>query len=197
MLPKPIWLSCFRPLIYLLPILFDFPGSKWSWSYGSWIYNHLCNQGVTQLTLLVRIPLRRCVLDTALCDKVCQWLTTVRWFSPVISVSSTNKTDRQDIIESGVEHHKPQKTIWLSSLLILSILDDGYSWNASKLDTYIFIISSIIINYKYCKKTKQNMIVNFQILLRHLDVLCHHSPQCTVKFMSDNFKTLVNMIVIL
>jgi hypothetical protein len=30
------------------------------------------------------------------CDKVCQWLATGRWFSPV---SSTNKTDRQDIIE--------------------------------------------------------------------------------------------------
>ena len=31
-----------------------------------------------------------------LCDKVCQWLATGRWFSPV---SSTNKTDRHDIAE--------------------------------------------------------------------------------------------------
>ena len=44
--------------------------------------------------LWVRISTRaRC---TILCDKVCQWLATSRWFSPV---SSTNKTDRHDITE--------------------------------------------------------------------------------------------------
>ena len=34
-----------------------------------------------------------------LCDKVCQWLATGRWFSPGTLVSSTNKTDRHDITE--------------------------------------------------------------------------------------------------
>ena len=34
-----------------------------------------------------------------LCDKVCQWLTTCRWFSPGIPVSSTNKTDCHVITE--------------------------------------------------------------------------------------------------
>ena len=34
-----------------------------------------------------------------LCDKVCQWLATGRWFSPGPPVSSTNKTDRHDIAE--------------------------------------------------------------------------------------------------
>jgi hypothetical protein len=44
--------------------------------------------------LWVRISIRaRC---TTLCDKVCQWLATGRWFSPV---SSTNKTDHHDITE--------------------------------------------------------------------------------------------------
>ena len=38
-------------------------------------------------------------LDTTLCDQVCQWLATGRWFSPGTSVSSTNITDRQDITE--------------------------------------------------------------------------------------------------
>jgi len=32
-------------------------------------------------------------------DKVCQWLTTGRWFSPGTPVSSTNKTDYHDITE--------------------------------------------------------------------------------------------------
>jgi len=36
---------------------------------------------------------------TALCDKVCQWFATGRWFPPRPAVSSTNKTDRHDITE--------------------------------------------------------------------------------------------------
>jgi hypothetical protein len=38
----------------------------------------------------------RGLFDKTLCYKVCQWLATGRWFSPV---SSTNKTDRHDITE--------------------------------------------------------------------------------------------------
>ena len=45
----------------------------------------------------VRISIRaRC---TALCDKVCQWLSTGRWFSPGPPVSPTNRTDSHDITE--------------------------------------------------------------------------------------------------
>jgi hypothetical protein len=45
----------------------------------------------------IRISIRaRC---TSLCDKVCQWLATGRWFSPGTPVSSTNNTDRHDITE--------------------------------------------------------------------------------------------------
>ena len=39
------------------------------------------------------------VFYTTLCDKVCQWLTAGRWFSPGTPVSSTNKTDSHDIAE--------------------------------------------------------------------------------------------------
>ena len=41
----------------------------------------------------------RGVLDTALCDKVCQWPLTGRWFFLGNLVSSTNKTDCHDISE--------------------------------------------------------------------------------------------------
>ena len=41
----------------------------------------------------------RGVIDTTLCDKVCQRLTTGRWFSLGTLVSFTNKTDRQEIAE--------------------------------------------------------------------------------------------------
>jgi hypothetical protein len=41
----------------------------------------------------------RGVLDTPLCDKVCQWLGTCRLFLPGTPVSSTNNIDRHDINE--------------------------------------------------------------------------------------------------
>ena len=71
-------------------------GPSWPWSYGSWIYNYLCNQYLSPLMLWVRISIRaRCTL----CDNVYQWLATDRWFSPVTPVSSSNKTDRHCIAE--------------------------------------------------------------------------------------------------
>jgi hypothetical protein len=64
---------------------------------GSWIYNYLCNQCPSQLKLCAKSRSWWGVLEpTTLCDKVCQWLATGRWFSPV---SSTNKTNRHDIAE--------------------------------------------------------------------------------------------------
>ena len=63
-----------------------------SWSYGSWIYNYLCNQCISLLMLWVRISIR--ARYTILCYKVCQWLATGQWFSLDPQVSSTNKTDR-------------------------------------------------------------------------------------------------------
>ena len=42
----------------------------------------------------------RGVLDTTLCNKVCQWLATGRRFSPGTPVSSINKCYRHDITET-------------------------------------------------------------------------------------------------
>jgi hypothetical protein len=42
---------------------------------------------------------RRGVLDTTLCDKVCQWLAAGRWFSLDTPIFSTNKSDHHDITE--------------------------------------------------------------------------------------------------
>jgi hypothetical protein len=82
-------------------------GPSWSWSYGSWIYYFLCNLCLSPLTLWVRIPLRRGVLDKTLCDKACQWLVTDRWLSPV----SSNKTDFHDITEILVKVALSTKTL--------------------------------------------------------------------------------------
>ena len=85
----------------------------------------------------------RGVLDTILCDKICQWLAKVRWFLPGIPVSSTNKTGRHEIqgswniAESSVKHHNPNIHIANISyqgktpiLLTMSVLDQDYSTNA-------------------------------------------------------------------
>ena len=68
-------------------------------NHDSWIYHYLCNQCPSPLTLWVWTCSRRDVLDTTLCDKVRQWLTTVQGFSSGTAVSSTNKTNHHDIAE--------------------------------------------------------------------------------------------------
>ena len=88
-------------LFYLIQFIFwvshIIHGSSWSWLYGSWIYNYLWNQCLSPLTLWALILIRaRC---TTLCDKVCQWLATGRWFSLGPPVSYTNKNDCHDITE--------------------------------------------------------------------------------------------------
>ena len=99
-----MWTMCISILvlkffvIFLIVACWNFEpqwGLSWLFLYGSWIYNYLCNHCRSPLTLWVQILLRRGVLDTTLCDKVCQWLAT-GWFSPVYS---TNKTDRHDVTE--------------------------------------------------------------------------------------------------
>jgi hypothetical protein len=75
---------------------------------------HLPIQWVPVTTEVVSSNLAHCVLDATLCDKVCQWLATGQWFSPAISVSSTNKTDCHDITEIllkvALNAIKPTKT---------------------------------------------------------------------------------------
>ena len=104
------WSACTKqgkwPVVYLfarVSILslstYFYLGPSWSWSYGSWIYNYLCNQCLSPLKLWVWTRSWRGVLDTTLCNKVCQWLVTGRWFFPGTPVASTNKTDPHDITE--------------------------------------------------------------------------------------------------
>ena len=61
-----------------------------------WNYNKIYTN-ISPMMLWVRISIRaRC---TTLCDKVCPWLATGRWFSPGLSVSPANKSDRHEITE--------------------------------------------------------------------------------------------------
>jgi hypothetical protein len=82
-------------------------------------------------------------LDTTLCDKVCQWLATDRWFSPDTPVFSTNTTDRHDIAEILWKKHLIRLVTYSTLLPLTSyannllfrrnyitvIISKGKSWN--------------------------------------------------------------------
>jgi hypothetical protein len=80
---------------------------KWIKSNGplhiSWLY-HFAIPNVSTITLLLLL-----LLLLLLCDKVCQWLATGRWFSPYTSVSSTNKTKKYfiqiNMKRLGINYH--------------------------------------------------------------------------------------------
>ena len=88
-------------------LLKNYRGSYWLWSYGGWIYNYLCNQCLSQLTLWVRTALRRGVLNTTFCDKVCQWLAA-GWksgYSGFLHQWYWPPRDNWCVVESGVKHN--------------------------------------------------------------------------------------------
>ena len=65
---------------------------SWSWPYGSWIFNYLCNQCLSPLTLWVRIPLMTWHTLYNFIKFVCGFLLVLRFPPP-------KKTDRNDITE--------------------------------------------------------------------------------------------------
>ena len=56
------------------------------------------------------------VLDTTLCDAICQWLGSGRWFSPGTPSSATNKTDRHNtslvLLKVALKHYNPPTRNW-------------------------------------------------------------------------------------
>jgi hypothetical protein len=72
-------------------------GPSWSWMYSNWIYNYLCSQCLSQLTLWVRIPRSRGVHDKTLCDQVFLWLATGQRFTGWFA----SKTDRWNELKAA------------------------------------------------------------------------------------------------
>jgi hypothetical protein len=107
------------------------------------------------LTLWGRIQLRRGVLDTTLCEKVCQWLATGRWFSAGPPFSSTNKTERHDITE--ILLNVASNTITLS-------------WTPS------FFTTDCIGSYKssYIMITTMTVAISYSCLTLCIHIKCIH-----------------------
>ena len=69
----------------------------------------------------------------AACDKVYQLLAHGRWFSPGTPASSTTKTGRHDIVESGVKAQKIKSNQIKSNSQKLRMLDKILHNNEVKL----------------------------------------------------------------
>jgi hypothetical protein len=84
---------------------------------------------LSPLKLWLQIPLTvRCTQYT-LCDKICRWVATGRWFSLGTLVSSINKSDRHDITEIllKVKHNNPTHPLSLVfQVEVLSIIFDNF-----------------------------------------------------------------------
>jgi hypothetical protein len=82
------------------------------------------------------------VLDKTSGDKVCQWLATGRWFSPV---SSTNKTDSQynwNIVESLVKQYKPIKP---NNKFVIPVAVDMFSGPATTQDQTLVLSKNLVL----------------------------------------------------
>ena len=126
-------------------------GPSWSWSYVSWIYNYLCNQCLSPIKLWVWTRSWRGVLDTTLCDEVCQWLATGWWFSLGTSVSSTNKTDRHDITEILLKVALNTINLNQNHDVIMCLMSRRPLMSSIKVSPLILIISLIKIKGKMSK----------------------------------------------
>ena len=70
-------------------------GPSWSWSYGGWIYNYLCNQCISPLTLWVRSNPARGNAYSIQHHAIKSGFLRILWFhSPI-------KTDRHDITQKS------------------------------------------------------------------------------------------------
>jgi hypothetical protein len=74
-------------------------GGEGSWSYGSWIYNYLCNQCLSPLKLCIRNPFSRCNSIQHYVIRFVSNLRQVGGFLRVLRFHPPIKTDRHDVTE--------------------------------------------------------------------------------------------------
>ena len=107
--------ASFSPLLRNIAYIFSYNVQVTYISFrrgrGRVVLLYLRSQYLSPLTLWVRIPIRRGVLDTTLSDKVCQSLASGWWFSPEYSDFSHQWNwplwYNWNIVESDVKHHSP------------------------------------------------------------------------------------------
>jgi hypothetical protein len=125
-------------------------GMSWLWSYGSWIYNYICNQCLSPLMLWVQVLiLTRC---TTLNGKVCQWRDRSVVFSGYSGFLHQLNWLPWYIVESGIKHHKPIQSVPTKVVSLIPTSSEVY-WNTTLCDKVLcrsiclVILSTIIIYF--------------------------------------------------
>ena len=115
-------------------------GPLYSWSYGNWIYNYLCNQCLSPLKLWVRIPLMARCTWTTLCQKVSD-LRQICGFLRVLLFSPPIKLTKYDwnIVESGIKHHNPTRILSNERKIILKNLSLSNSKLKKKFKAFLLL----------------------------------------------------------
>ena len=102
------------------------------------------------------IPVHARCTRYKLCDKVCQWLATCRWFSPGTQVSSINKTDQHDVTEILLK-------VALNTIILTH---PGYPFGVFKLFLKLLLsnLSAYNMDELTCSKCRIRLL--FQTLMR-------------------------------
>jgi hypothetical protein len=104
-------------------------------NYSDFLKRHPPIGAWSSLKLWVRILLRRCVLNTTLCDKVSDlpqfWFSPALWFPPPIKLP-------RYIVRSDVQHHYPNTTLRCTLLSLFFI--DWLSYCLTPSDQYFSYI---------------------------------------------------------
>jgi hypothetical protein len=130
--------------------------------------------------------------DTTLCDNVCQWLATGRWFLPGTLVSSINKTDHHDIIVILLK--VALNTITLT--LTLDFKQLFYMFFQNRKIKYLFmlcckkIMNALLVYILLLGISNRYTIIYNVVLFRSLAGMTSHVPHLntlpTVKGSSQN-----------
>ena len=117
---------------------------KWKKQWSTSEFEFYCRQGV---------------LDTTLCDQVCQWLVTGRWFSLYSQVSSINKTDCHNITEILLKVALNTITLTLTTLQCELIYFQRNYVFYMKIAALIYLPPSLIVNIKLGSNSSSIMYI--------------------------------------
>jgi hypothetical protein len=112
---------------------------SWPWSYGSWIYNYLCNQCLSPLMLWVRISIRaRC---TTLCDK---FVSDFSSFPQPIKLTATIYTEILWKVALNTFKQTNNMQSWLKSVIVWYI-NEKYALSMSHCDLIWVRLNNICV----------------------------------------------------
>jgi hypothetical protein len=102
------WSDC-KTLIHMMNKQRQKIVSKWKYNCFFWItvsFLRFRSQRIILFVVSFESRSGRVVPYTTLCDNVCQWLATGRWFSQGTPIENWPPRYNWNIVESGVKHHE-------------------------------------------------------------------------------------------